>query len=202
MEVYSTEEQQIEAIKRWLKENGKSTAITLILVLAGVGGWQYYQKSVQVEKEQVSLAYTQAIEKLNTDMSEAPAVTDFIKANDASEYAVMAAMELAKVYIDHGKLDEAVQQLMWAAKSTQDEMLSALIHSRLARIYAQQKEYVKANEELSLITAKAWQGRVAELKGDFLLRQGDADAARAEYIKAQELGVTGTIQMKIDDLAK
>lgn len=202
MEVYSTEEQQIEAIKRWLKENGKSTAISIILVLAGVGGWQYYQKAVQAEKEQVSLAYTQAIEKLNADMSEASAVTDFIQANDASEYAVMAAMELAKVYIDHGKLDEAVQQLIWAEKSTEDEMLGALIHSRLARIYAQQKDYAKANEELSLITTKAWQGRVAELKGDFLLRQGDADAARAEYIKAQELGVTGTIQMKIDDLAK
>lgn len=202
MEVYSTEEQQVEAIKRWLKENGKSTAASIILVLAAVGGWQYYQKSVQAEKEQVSLAYTQAVEKLNTDMSEASAVTDFIKANDASEYAVMAAMELAKVYVDHSKLDEAVEQLIWAEKNTQDEMLSALIHSRLARIYAQQKAYEKANEELSLITAKAWQGRVAELKGDFLLRQGDAEAARIEYIKAQELGVTGTIQMKIDDLAK
>ncbi|MGU3844696.1 YfgM family protein, partial [Vibrio diabolicus] len=43
MELYDTEEQQVEAIKDWWKENGKAVIIGAVVGLGGLFGWRYYQ---------------------------------------------------------------------------------------------------------------------------------------------------------------
>ncbi|PAR85254.1 YfgM family protein, partial [Vibrio cholerae] len=43
MELYDTEEQQVEAIKDWWKENGKAVIFGAVIGLGGLFGWRYYQ---------------------------------------------------------------------------------------------------------------------------------------------------------------
>ncbi|MEW8396328.1 MAG: tetratricopeptide repeat protein, partial [Candidatus Thiodiazotropha sp.] len=40
MSEYQTEEEQVEAIKRWWKENGTSVIAGLVIGLGGIFGWQ------------------------------------------------------------------------------------------------------------------------------------------------------------------
>jgi len=202
MEVYSTEDQQIDEIKGWFKENGKSAITIAILAVVAVGGWQYYKSSTKSSNEESSLAYTQALTRFDGKVANAKSMTQFIQSHDSSEYAIIAASELAKVYVDSDQIDQAIEQLVWAEKNAKDKMFLPLIRTRLARLYAEQKNYTQAVAMLDKVTQKAWLGRVAELKGDVLLAQGKKTQARSEYIQAQQLGVVGSIQTKINNLPK
>ena len=64
MELYDTEEQQVEAIKDWWKENGKAVALGAVVGLGGIFGWRYYQDMQVSAQDAASQAYTSALTTL------------------------------------------------------------------------------------------------------------------------------------------
>ena len=64
MEQFATEEQQVEAIKRFWKDNGTAIIIGAVLGLGGLWGWRYYSDSQLEAKAQASVEYQQAVETL------------------------------------------------------------------------------------------------------------------------------------------
>lgn len=204
MELYDTEEQQVEAIKSWWSENGKSVLIGVAVSLAGILGWNYYQESVKSAQEEASLQYRDTISALSDKGIEAgKVVQQFIDSHSDSDYSVLAAMQLAKIQIDAKQPDQALAQLIWAKKHTDDVALKMLLNYRIARIYADQEKYDQAQGALNEVSDKSWAGRVSELKGDIALKQGNKDAAYAAYSEAQQAqDQSRLLQMKLDDLAK
>ena len=73
MELYDTEEQQVEAIKDWWKENGKAVIIGAVVGLGGLFGWRYYQDSVIQASEAASQSYTTVMNALQTKGADAQA---------------------------------------------------------------------------------------------------------------------------------
>lgn len=204
MELYDTEEQQVEAIKDWWKENGKAVIIGAVVGLGGLFGWRYYQDSVIQASEAASQSYTTVMNALQTKGADAQAdIQAFIDSNEVKEYSVLAALQLAKVQVDAKDLSAALVQLKWAQSNTKDAALSPLISYRIARIEAEMGNFDAANAELGKVTDAAWTGRIAELRGDIALRQGDKEVAYAAYTEAQQAAdASPTLQMKLDDLAK
>ncbi|WP_104042065.1 YfgM family protein [Vibrio hyugaensis] len=204
MELYDTEEQQVEAIKDWWKENGKAVIIGAVVGLGGLFGWRYYQDSVVQASEAASQSYTTAMNALQTKGADAQTdIQAFIDSNKVKEYSVLASLQLAKVQVDAKDLAAALEQLKWAQSNTKDAALTPLISYRIARIEAEMGNFDAANAELSKVTDAAWIGRIAELRGDIALRQGDKEAAYAAYTEAQQAAdASPTLQMKLDDLAK
>ena len=194
MELYDTEEQQVEAIKDWWKENGKAVIIGAVVGLGGLFGWRYYQDSVIQASEAASQSYTTVMNALQTKGADAQAdIQAFIDSNEVKEYSVLAAKDLSA----------ALEQLKWAQSNTKAAALSPLISYRIARIEAEMGNFDAANAELGKVTDAAWTGRIAELRGDIALRQGDKEAAYAAYTEAQQAAdASPTLQMKLDDLAK
>ncbi|EGQ9179252.1 YfgM family protein [Vibrio sp. Vb2110] len=204
MELYDTEEQQVEAIKDWWKENGKAVIIGAVVGLGGLFGWRYYQDSVIQASEAASQSYTTAMNALQDKGTDAQAdVKAFIESNEVKEYSVLAALQLAKAQVEAQDLSAALEQLKWAQSHTQDAALLPLISYRIARIETEMGNFDAATAELSNVTDTAWTGRIAELRGDIAIRQGDKDAAYAAYTEAQQAAdASPTLQMKLDDLAK
>lgn len=204
MELYDTEEQQVEAIKDWWKENGKAVIIGAVVGLGGLFGWRYYQDSVIQASEAASQSYTTAMNALQDKGTGAQAdVKAFIESNEVKEYSVLAALQLAKAQVEAQDLSAALEQLKWAQSNTQDAALLPLISYRIARIETEMGNFDAATAELSNVTDAAWTGRIAELRGDIAIRQGDKDAAYAAYTEAQQAAdASPTLQMKLDDLAK
>ena len=93
-------------------------------------------------------------------------VQSFIDTSKATEYSVLAALQLAKAQVEAGELDQALTQLQWAQANTKDAAVSPLVTYRIARIMAEQENIDGARAELDKITDEAWAGRVAELRGD------------------------------------
>ncbi|MBE4186286.1 YfgM family protein [Vibrio parahaemolyticus] len=204
MELYDTEEQQVEAIKDWWKENGKAVIIGAVVGLGGLFGWRYYQDTVIQASETASQSYTTAMNTLQEKGIDAQSdVQAFIESNEVKEYSVLAALQLAKAQVEAKDFAAALEQLKWAQSNTKDAALSPLISYRIARIETEMGNFDAANTELGKVTDTAWAGRIAELRGDIALRQGDKDAAYAAYTEAQQAAdASPTLQMKLDDLAK
>ncbi|HHC6577993.1 TPA: YfgM family protein [Vibrio parahaemolyticus] len=215
MELYDTEEQQVEAIKDWWKENGKAVIIGAVVGLGGLFGWRYYQDTVIQASETASQSYTTAMNTLQEKGVDAQSdVQAFIESNEVKEYSVLAALQLAKAQVEAKDFAAALEQLKWAQSNTKDAALSPLISYRIARIETEMGNFDAANTELGKVTDTAWAGRIAELRGDIALRQGDKDAAYAAYTEAQQAAYAAyteaqqaadaspTLQMKLDDLAK
>ena len=101
------------------------------------------------------------------------------------------------------KLNSALEQLKWAQSSTQEASILALVNYRIARIETELGNFAAANAALDNVLDTAWSGRIAELRGDIALRQGDKDAAYTAYTEAQQAkDANPALKMKLDDLAK
>lgn len=204
MELYDSEEQQVEAIKDWWKENGKAVIVGTVVGIGGLLGWRFYQDSVLEAQEAASDAYMTAMTQLTDQGAQAQdQVEAFISTNSDSEYAVLAALQLAKAQVEAGELDGALEQLNWAQANTGDNALKAVTTYRVARLQAELGNDSDALASLDSLTHQDWAGRVAELRGDILLRSGDEDAAYQAYSEAQQSADNSPgLQMKLDDLAK
>ncbi|CCN46355.1 putative TPR repeat protein [Vibrio nigripulchritudo MADA3029] len=204
MELYDTEEQQVEAIKEWWKENGKAVIVGAVVGLGGIFGWRFYQDSQADAQNAASLAYDGVLKQIQTSGAESSSdALAFIEANKDSQYSVLAALQLAKAFVEAGELDKALEQLSWAKTNTKDESIVSLLTVREARVLAEQEKFDDALTKLDSVKEAGWAGRIAELRGDILLRQGNTEGAYAAYSEAQQQSDTSqALQMKLDDLAK
>lgn len=204
MELYDSEEQQVEAIKDWWKENGKAVVLGVVVGLGGLFGWRYYQDSVVQAQEAASEQYSKAVESIVAKGADSSAdVQAFIDTSKDSEYAVLAAMQLAKAQVEAGNFEDALTQLQWAQSNTKDAAITPLVTYRIARLMIESGDNAGARGELDKITDTAWAGRVAELRGDIAIREGDRDAAYTAYTEAQQAqDASQALQLKLDDLAK
>ncbi len=203
MEAYETEEQQVEAIKSWWKANGKAVIVGGIVGIGAIFSWNYYQSAQIKAQDAASIQYEATLTKLQTSgENAAKAAEDFIATNADSEYASLAAMQLAKIQVEASQFDAALTQLNWVVDNSEDESLIALAQIRVARIQTQQQQFDAALATLVNVKPASWAAGVAELKGDIMLRQGDLAAARSAYTQALQLGMSQTVQIKLDDLAE
>ncbi|ASD68036.1 YfgM family protein [Pseudoalteromonas piscicida] len=201
MEIYSTEEQQAEAIKRFFRENGTTIVVGAVLGLGGLYGWKAYNQSQIDSAEAASEAYTQVVES-----DDVLAKSDaFVAANADSNYAVLAAFVAAKEAIDKDDLKLAAEKLTWAADNVANAELKATALLRLARVQAAQSQYEQALATLAKPMPEAFKAQLAEIQGDIYLAQGDKDKARSAYQSALEAAKGNSnpmLQIKLDDLAQ
>ncbi|MFC3034220.1 YfgM family protein [Pseudoalteromonas fenneropenaei] len=201
MEIYSTEEQQAEAIKRFFRENGISLALGIVLGLGGLYGWKAYNAHQISSAEAASDAFNKYVE--NDDVL---ANSDaFIKDNADSNYAVLAAFVAAKKAVEEKQLDKAAEKLNWAVDNVKNDELKATALLRLARVQAAQGQAEQALATLAKAMPASFAAQAAEIKGDIKLAQGDSEAARAAYQEAVDQGGADNnplLQVKLDDLAK
>ncbi|MCU4676994.1 tetratricopeptide repeat protein [Catenovulum sp. 2E275] len=203
MEIYSTEEQQVEAIKSIWSKYGGAIIGGVVVGLASIYGWNWYQDNEKATQEAQSLAYQQATENVSVDNT--AKVQSFIEAEKGSGLATLAALQLAKTYVEANQLDKAAEQLKWAKDNTQDKSVQDLATYRLARIEFAQGNADAALDLVNAPNSEAFTAQFAELRGDILLSQGDADKARGEYQTAADNdGLMGNpgLKMKLDNLAQ
>ena len=61
MDVYKTEEEQVEAIKKWWSENGKSIIAGIIIGIAAIFGWRGYENHAAMQAKSASTLYEQLL---------------------------------------------------------------------------------------------------------------------------------------------
>ncbi|RLT92470.1 MAG: hypothetical protein D9N11_16215, partial [Ketobacter sp.] len=157
MDVYTTEEQQIEAIKKWWQTNGNSVLIGIALAIAAVLGYQTWNQNKQANSEAAAVLYGQVVEAAtqadqnrlqgNSEELEGQLATlthlgEQLKTDFSnSEYAVFGALMLAKEAMLGAKPEEAETQLRWAMEHTVSDATRLIANLRLVRVLAAQEQY-------------------------------------------------------------
>ena len=194
MDNLSTEDEQIAAIKRWWSDNGNSLLMGIGAALLIVFGWKAYQNSVLQEKTAASMMYQQLVTVATRndfdEIDEAETVSylaEQLKEEfQGSEYALYAAMFIAKEYVADKKYDEAIEQLNWLLTVSEDQRIKHIVTARLARVLSAQDKH---DEALALLkpTDETFKASYLEITGDIKKRQGDTAGALDAYKSAFSL---------------
>jgi len=187
---YETEEQQVEALKKWWKENGTSLIVGLLVGVSALFGWRYYVQQNSVHAVHASDIYMQVMQSAVTQNVD-DRIIDFqnqlINEYADTPYAALSALALAKIEYEKDNTEGAVAQLELAIKHANDDVVKQIASLRLASVYIEQGKY---DEALALLNTKhdaAYDARYEELKGDLFSARGDVAEARAAYDKAINL---------------
>ena len=204
MSTYQTEEEQVEAIKKWWKENGKSVIGGIVLGFAIIGGWQGWQGYQQNQGEAASAYYDAMRQAVRTGQTE-KAIEDgknLIGQFGGSVYASFAGLELARLSYQRGEKAAAREHLQWVSDAAPDEAIRELARLRLGRLLLDMNELGALEGLVGQAPLSAYAGEFAVLRGDFELARGNEEAARAAYQEALSKGVEdeALLRMKLVDV--
>jgi predicted negative regulator of RcsB-dependent stress response len=207
IEGYETEEQQVDAIKSWWKENGNTLMIGAAVGLAGLWGWRFYNDSIVTGQEEASQAYSNVLLKFEAKGIESglDEVNTFITENSDNNYGILASLLLAKEAVIQKDFNLAKTQLVQLQSQNTYVPLTSVINLRLARVEAQLGEYDQALKTLALITETGFLAKVNQVKGSIYLKQGEIDNARSAFqdaINASQGRVDPVLQLQFDDLTQ
>jgi len=205
VDIYQTEEQQVEAIKGYWAENGNMIIAGIVLGFVGFIGFNYYKDNKLADELAVSDSYQTLIESSAKDskvFSENAA--KFINENSTTSYASLTALALAKEAASIKDWAVAQTQLSAAIASAPTDGIKGIASLRLARVQIELAQYEKALTTLDKPLPESFTAAVEEIKGDTYLLQGKKELARNAYqvaIAADGLAGSPGLQMKLDDLA-
>jgi len=201
------EQEQLEALKTWWKDNRNQILGALLIVVIATGGWrgwQYYQNQQSTGSANL---YQQLIEQLASNDAKrvndaAAAVTNKF---GSSIYAARAELLAARVNEQTNDPARAKTELRWVINNSGEATLKDVARLRLAALLLDEKKY---DDALALLDAKhpdSFDGLYSDLKGDVLSAQGKIAEARSSYNLAYEKidpqsMYRSLIQMKLDAL--
>ena len=206
MQDFETEEQQVEAVKKWLKENTSSLLIGLAIGGFSLGGWNFYQQSQYQHSVEASDMYVSVVAQAEVNTSNDLDLTAVDKLQAGyidTPYAALSAMVVANHEVANGNNEQAASRLQWVVDNAIDEEIAYVAQLRLARLMIAQEKYDEANVLLSAKHSTAFDALYEELKGDMFVAKGELEQARIAYDKA--IVISGTtasrwLRLKRQDL--
>jgi predicted negative regulator of RcsB-dependent stress response len=203
--IYDTEEEQLEALKGWWKENGTSTVVGVGLGIAIILGWNYWQDHKKSQASQASAIYDQLLKAAETDQKDS--VDKLAKRLEeqfaGSNYAAFGGLFQAKFKVQQGDLAGA-KDILKKIAAGKDKELSHIAKIRLVKLMLATGEYeqgLKVINDIDQAEAAKFSDNYDELVGDLYVALDRLDEARTAYEKALKNGYQSPLlQLKIDDL--
>ena len=212
-----TEEEQIEALKRWWDENGKQVVLAIVLTVGGYFGWQAWTDHVEEKAAAASLVYQEMLDHISDTTAgdvvgadkqvEISQLAETLKQDYSNtQYAFYAALIKAKLAVESTDLSAAAVELQWAMDNAGETISENIARLRLARVEAAAGNLDKALQLVQGVDAGELKSAFDEAKGDFYQLQGNAAAAYTAYeaammgIDAGNSSASQLLQLKISQV--
>lgn len=208
MEIYASEDQQVEAIKLWWKKNGRTLIISVIIAAVAVVGWRGWQDEQRVESEAASIEYQRMLAEAEQNNVEGvySRGKQLTGSYPNSSYAAFASLQMARIALLQDDVEGAAAYLRWVMENSSVPGLDMVARLRLARVLNSQGRGTAALALLDGVDAGSFLASFEEAKGDIQLALGNRVEARNAYNNALS-GYSGIqekqalLKMKLDDLA-
>ena len=204
MDVYKTEEEQVQAIRQWWKDNSVSLIAGIVIGVVVLSGYKYWTVSKQNQAQQASVIYSEILSSSNDKTKN----TEVLKTDySATPYAALATLLLAKDNVNANELEKAVSQLKWVVDNNNDEGIQHVAQQRLARVYLSQNNIESAEALIKGIKGNGFAAGYSEIRGDINFAKKQPVQAKENYRLALSSLVQGDqrydiIKMKLDDLTQ
>jgi predicted negative regulator of RcsB-dependent stress response len=210
-----TEEEQVEALKKWFEDNGVSLVVGIVLALAAVFGYRAWDNNVRETEEAASAIYENLVtavvavplDGLSPELlATGKSLADQLKEEYSdSSYALFAALQMARIAVDADDLEKASAELQWIVDNGAEGSLELISRMRLARVLLEQGLNDEAMAALDTNTdLGAHHSSWEEVKGDIYLAMDKIDEARQAYQLAMssvsQAGAKPYLNMKLEDL--
>lgn len=180
------EEEQIEALEAWWKENGNAVIWGIAVGFAMLFGWRSWQ-NYQFQQSQVAsslydivLSASHEKNSAQLDDNAQKILTDYTNTG----YASLTSLLKASRQVEAGQTQPAQASLQWVIDNTTLPELKTIAQLRMAKLLINNNDFDGANKQLNAVTATAFQGAVEELRGDLFVAQQKPTDAAAAYDKA------------------
>jgi predicted negative regulator of RcsB-dependent stress response len=202
-----TEQEELEKLKAWWKNYGPALLIGVVIGVALLFGNKYWKEHKERQREEASGLYEQVLDAQRRGDAQAvrSAGAKLVQDYDATPYASMAALAVARAAAEAGDLAGARAQLEWVLAHGHDAAVQHAARLRLGRVLLAMGE---VDRVLALVAEKdpaGFRSEYLELKGDALLSAGRRDEALAAYQDALKHARPGAgaamLNVKLDDLA-
>jgi predicted negative regulator of RcsB-dependent stress response len=200
MERFETEEQQVEAIKGFWKENGTAIIVGVLIGLSGLFGWQLYSDKVIETKETQSMAFQSALEGIDSEDGLSKA-TAFAEENPDSGYAVLTSLIAAQKSVEKSDFEAARMHLNMAVSNSPSDAIADLARIRLARVEIKLADTAGALQTLDSVVNASYNDQVQEVKGDIYVATKEFDKAKEAYNAVlAEQPQNRLVEMKLSNL--
>lgn len=205
MDVQASEKEQVEALRKWWKENGSSVVTGVLLglsVLLGTKAWQSYQErqalnASNIYAQLLVFSGADSVDEKTAGQVQALA-NQLIADHSGSVYASLAALVLARQAVEEGEPDAARAQLQWALEHADSAEIVHTARTRLIRLLLDQAMYDEAASRLDAVTEPgAYAHRYSELRGDLEAARGEPAAAAQAYRQALDQLPAGAANLAV-----
>lgn len=212
-----TEEEQLQALKAWWQENGKSLVLGVGLAIALVLGWQGWQARQQQQAATASALYQNLTEAAQLQAMSTEDDSQYATAQHLAEqlktdfadttYARYAGLLLAAMHVQQKAFVEAQAELDWVLSASDElDSIKRVATLRKAALMQQQGDAEAALSVVQGLDAGSFEAEKQELLGDLYLSLGQREQARGAY-DAALLAAGGEarkplLKIKRDDLAE
>ena len=201
------EQEQVDALKAWWKDNGKWVVAVLVVGLLGFAGMQFWKSHQASQAAEAGKLYVEVIKQVATN--DAKRIGDAADAlatrYGSSAYAPRAQLLAAQASLQAKDIPHAKAQLWWVIEHAQETALQDTARLKLASVLLDEKKYDEALKQLDAAHPESFTGLYADLKGDVLGAMGKVAEARAAYQQALDKTdaksmYRNLIQLKLDGL--
>lgn len=211
MSEYRTDEETVEQIQRFWRENGLSLVVTVVLTVGGVLGWRTWQDAQTEAVGAASARYLQWREALTPEggiSEEAERIAEVLRTEfPDSPYVSLVRFHEAQDALADGDAAAARRELLAVLAAELPPAFHDVARLRIARLDLAEGNASAALAQIDAIAGADDLPAALELRGDALLASGDRPGARAAYDAAidaaERAGISGRplLEMKRDDLA-
>ncbi|WP_290651564.1 tetratricopeptide repeat protein [Aquisalimonas sp.] len=203
-----SDDEQVEKLRDWWKENGRAVIAGIIIAVGGVVGWQQWGAYQDRQAEAASTSYMHFIEARETDADSETVARRGQRVMDdypGTTYAAMAGLQLADYQVREHETAAAMDTLRWVAENAADKSFRDLGRLRLAQLLYGEDALDEALSVLEDAEDGPYDGRYHELRGDIHAAKGNRDRARSAYedaLAADELPALrrNLIELKLNEL--
>lgn len=203
-----SEKEQLDEMRAWWSENGRFVITGVVLGVAIIFGFNQWRSSIENAQTEASNLFEEVMSAVGNGDADAAevAANNLFDNYDRTVYPDQTRLALARLYMDKGRDQDAVDVLRQLIVEEDESELQLVGRLRLAKVLLYQN---KADEVIELMegrNAGGFAARYTEVLGDAYVATGDYAAAQTAYLAAltenQSVQTidSNLIQLKINDL--
>jgi predicted negative regulator of RcsB-dependent stress response len=200
---YLTDEEQLARLRSWWERNGTALVVGVVVALALVVGWRWYQGHVEERELRASDLYAEFLEAEGGARDELAG--RIVEEGQGTAYPAFVLLQQASESVSGGAAEVAEARLRQAVQLSSGAELADLARLRLARVLFETGRPDEALTELAQVRGAGYLSLAAELKGDIHLSRGERELAHQSYNTAMSHVQSGdqrpVLEMKIADTA-